>query len=116
MKIRTGFVSNSSSSSFLVKTDSKYFQYIKQNEPDFHYKRAHDVGRCTGIYRGEDILDFIKELRKWTKLNWFKNISSLVKKYKPENVALVMISDEEMGGCLPEPDDKSEILFEMEYH
>jgi hypothetical protein len=112
MKIRTDFITNSSSSAFVVLKDSEYYKTIKVTE-DFHLKSGEDTSRCTGVYEEIDLLHFITG--EWTEES-FAGVHRLIAEHGLENLALVMISDEWMGGEFPYPTDYSEILFETEYH
>lgn len=112
MKIRTDFITNSSSSAFVVLKDSKYYQSIEK-APDFHFKNGDDYGRSTGVYQGNQLLHFITG--EWTE-KMFSGVHDLIKEHGLDNLAIVMISDEEMGGYLPMPSEYDEILFYQEYH
>lgn len=111
MKTRMGFISNSSSTSFIVDVNSEYFKRLK-TEDDFHYKSGYDLDRCTGVYDKKNIKIWINEIEKYLSSDIIEKFSSLL--YDENNIAMVMISDEQMGGTLPHP-NKTDILFEMEW-
>jgi hypothetical protein len=112
MKIRTDFITNSSSSAFVVLKNSEYYKTVKSAE-DFHLKTGDDTSRCTGVYEGRNLLHFITG--EWIEES-FAGVHQLITEHGLKNLALVMISDEWMGGKLPYPNDYSEVLFESEYH
>lgn len=115
MKIRNGFVSNSSSSSFIVKTNSNYFEEL-QKQPDFHYKQGRDLSRCTGVYTGNDLEEFAEALLEdGFCINLVEKILLYGHKYGFNNIALVMDSDEGVGGRLFSPNN-DDVLYETEYH
>lgn len=112
MKIKTDFITNSSSSSFIVSRDSEYFNSL---EP-FTEKSGYDFSRRTGVYLGENLQDFGHEsLRGGYPLDLGEQIIIAIARYGLDNVALIMISDEHMGGTLPYPQSE-DILYEGEYH
>jgi len=110
MKIRTDFITNSSSSAFVVLKNSKYYKNL-QGEADFHFKTGDDISRCTGVYEGKDLLHIITN--EWNDM--FEGIYPLIFQYGLESLALVMVSDEWMGGHFPSPEEK-DTLFYTEYH
>lgn len=111
MKIKTDFITNSSSSAFVVLKDSEYFKNLQKQE-DFHFKSGDDTSRSTGIYQNKHLLSLIAG--EWNDF-MFEGIYPLIMQYGLENLALIMVSDEWMGGRLPFP-DKKDILFQTEYH
>lgn len=116
MKIRSDFITNSSSSAFVVLRNSNYYKAIQQLE-DFNLKYGDDVDRSTGVYQDKALLEFIDFFvnNEWAHNTQILNIKEFINQYGLEKIALVMISDEEMGGYLPAP-NYDEILSEMEYH
>ena len=111
MKIRTDFITNSSSSAFVVLKDSEYYKKLQEHE-DFHFKEGDDITRCTGVYQNKHLLHLITS--EWND-HMFEAIYPLIFKYGLENLALVMISDEWMGGHFAPPEEK-DTLFYTEYH
>ena len=115
MKIRLGFVSNSSSASFVIDMNNMLSELktkiLRLTE------RSHDSTRCTGkiIY-----------LDCWADAilsdDYPDENASIVKSYanKP-GIIMIRESDEEMGGCFrdygfSESDIKPYVLYEFEYH
>jgi hypothetical protein len=115
MKIRTDFITNSSSSAFVVLKDTEYYKNL-QNHTRLHLKDGEDISRYTGVYEEDALLEFINYFtdNEWTG-DYFKKVKPLVNKYGLENLVLVMISDEDAGDDLPFPEE-IDILFETEYH
>lgn len=111
MKIRTDFITNSSSSAFVVLKDSEYYKKIREHD-DFHFKSGDDISRGTGVYEGKNILGLIGG--EWND-HMFNGIYPLIVQYGLENIALVMVSDEWMGGHLPFPQEE-DTLYYTEYH
>lgn len=111
MKIRTDFITNSSSSAFVVLKDTEYYKNLRKEE-SFRLKAGDDIDRTTGVYEGKSILGLISY--EWGDY-LFKNIYPLIEMYGLENLAVVMISDEWMGGHFSSPDEK-DTLFEGDYH
>ena len=109
MKCRTGFVSNSSSSSFIVDMSNMPKELVSKvmRLTD----RSDDLTRCTGIIT--DLERWIKELE-----DDYYNISKYINN---PNIVIVRESDEGMGGdfydygfC--EDDIRPYTIGEFEYH
>ncbi len=111
MKIRIDFITNSSSSAFVVLKNSSYYNMLQKRE-DFHFKRGDDITRSTGVYEGKDIMEFISS--EWLD-DMFDSIYPLTLQHGLENLVIVLISDGQMGGTFPFPEIK-DILFTTEYH
>ena len=119
MKTRIGFVSNSSSTCFLVLKDSAYYKRISGALAfhEIYLKMGDDLSRSTGVYEEMSLIAFVHELSKYLK-DFSAKIKTNINKYGMNNVALVMISDEDTKSVYQLHPNKNDsgILFEQEYH
>jgi hypothetical protein len=109
MKTRNGFVSNSSSSSFIVDL-SNIPEELKSKVMRLT-DRSDDSTRCTGI---------ITNLKQWIEEigEDYYNISKYIDN---PNIVIIRESDEQMGGEFDdygfcEDDIKKYVIGEFEYH
>ena len=96
MKIRNGFVSNSSSSSFVVQV--KEFSYLLKKPIYFIDKFQEDVLKCLGF-------NYVEEFPRNALMSLFKNTSFVKRESSKENFPLCMKLDT--------LDDGDEILYEL---
>lgn len=110
MKVRKGFVSNSSSTSFVIDTTSmpkELLDKIKRMTD-----RTFDCSRCTGI---------IYDISEWAS-EFDGEYDSLAESYSgKKGIVMIRESDEEMGGYFGdygfcEKDIKPFVLYEFEFH
>lgn len=129
MKYRNGFVSNSSSTCFILDMSKSLVKklvaecttvFTEDNET--HAIAAPELGRCTAMAIGEEAEHYAKE---WCKDVWMGDNpdglgSWILKWYETlgENLAFIRRSDEGMGGYLPVGLRVLNALAEdeMEYH
>jgi len=116
MKIRSGFVSNSSSSSFVINLNdfSKEMQDNILSMPN----RSDELGRCTGVIK--DVEHF---LQMFDGEDWNIIPNSTIRQYIKEgkNIVILRESDEEMGGSFADfnvniDEVRVKSLLEFEYH
>ncbi|RPI83178.1 MAG: hypothetical protein EHM34_05745 [Nitrosopumilales archaeon] len=115
MKRRNGFVSNSSSTSFVINTaempeDLKSMIFRLRDRSD-------DSSRCTGI---------ITDLKGWADMVYEDDYDDVdgntVRSYaKNPDVVMIRESDEEMGGSFSDygfcqEDIKKYVIYEFEFH
>lgn len=115
MKIRTNFVSNSSSTSFVLDV-SKLSKETK-NKIDKLTDRSYDLSRSTGQIT--KIKDWLRMFDTGYEPTGADEIKKLLKKHK--EIIIIRESDEEMGGSfenidLDTKDFEDSILLEFEYH
>lgn len=118
MKIRSGFVSNSSSTAFILDLrDEGIEDMVKQsNVPE-----AMGLGRYTAIAVGKRAVYYAQDWIAATR-DWYEDGGGLghwilgwAEKLGADNIVFARESDEGMGGYLDFPAGKHAIA-EMEYH
>ena len=125
MRTRVGFVSNSSSSSFIL--DSRDPRVKKILEDFRNLDRAEGLSRCTAKAVNEDAVRYAREwntdIRSYDKPGQDSAEGGLgdwilywAAKLGQENVVFLRESDEDMGGSFPYPLPAEVILEEREYH
>ena len=120
MKVRLGFVSNSSSSCFILDYSK---DKVKELVSKCLARRPEHTDRCTAIAIGEEARKYAKKMINWEygseELgNW---ILDWIKELGKDNVVFMRESDEDMGGKLFDNKEdykvlKKHTLDEMEYH
>ncbi len=130
MKYRNGFVSNSSSTAFILDmSNSDTEKWLKDNNNSFnqvHTLADHKgYSRCTAYDCGKTLKDYaegwLNEMGKYIDYPWDigNNFGSWILSHiyalGIENAFFMRISDEGMGGDLPYP-PKEIVVSEREYH
>ena len=116
MKKRSGFVSNSSSTSFILDMrDKEVASWVKGHQNSI--PRPWGGGRLTCLALGTDALDYAREL--WDP-DWQNELGEWIfewaRKIGTENLVFARESDEGMGGYLGEEFPAAHAVAEMEYH
>jgi len=110
MKIRNGFVSNSSSSSFIIDTRiAGANEYLERARKEIHYNHL-DLGRYSSVCDADEIRRYLSQDFAYHREFIKKGIDIL-----GDAAAFVRISDENMGGWYVRPDDEI-IILEGEWH
>lgn len=119
MKIRSGLVSNSSSSCFILnKSHPLVEEWLKSTE---YVELPEDLNRATALAIGRDAKEYAErwlELAEWERddpsalgnwiMTWYHHLG--------ENLVFVRESDEGIGEYLSKPVPLSCVIAEMEYH
>jgi len=110
MKIRTGFISNSSSSSFILDIRDKG---VKELVNKMITKNPYNVNRLTAVAKGKDAVEYAKQWDKimgegYTFGDW---IREWAEKLGEDNIVFVRESDEGMGGYLFKRDKDGEDCY-----
>ena len=116
MKLRSGFVSNSSSSSFVL--DKYEAEELKDGIAKLT-DRTNDLSRCTG--KVTDIKKWLKQFEDEEYSSTFPVLEALVKEYGNENIIMIRESDEAMGGtfedCGLDFDEVAKVAtYKFKYH
>jgi len=114
MKIRTGFVSNSSSSSFILDIRDKGVLELVNKMTT---KKPCDVNRLTAVAKGKDAVEYAKQWNKDTGEHYLKPtygdwILEWSEKLGEDNIVFVRESDEGMDGYLFKGDEDGEDLYD----
>jgi len=118
MKIRAGFVSNSSSTAFILDLRA---EGVKEMVEQSSAPRAHGLGRGTAMAVGKAAVfyaeDWIEDTADWYEEG--EGLGPWIMKWANElghdNVVFIRESDEGMGGYINFPVHKLAVA-EMEYH
>jgi hypothetical protein len=119
MKSRSGFVSNSSSTAFILdKRLPSIERWFWANKNCIPF--PHGAGRITCLAVGQDAVDYANFLNEYDK-EWGGSdlgawILEWAEKIGVENVVFARESDEGMGGYLGDDFPSHKALAEMEYH
>jgi len=105
MKFRRGFVSNSSSSCFILDLNDEWSRELLAKLEEVRVSKASGLGRGTGWMAGEDLRAYVADHVEYEKKYGFSSIGSWIQGWIDEigidNVLFVIESDEGMGGYLP---------------
>ena len=122
MKGRTGFVSNSSSTAFILDARLPSVKKWVLGEGRFVNSPPRGCGRATCLAVGQDAIDYANFLNEDMR-GWLEEDSELgmwilgwAKRLGIENVVFARESDEDMGGNLGDKFPAGRALAEMEYH
>jgi len=98
MKIRTGFVSNSSSSCFILDYSNPEVKKLFKGRASDNSWDA-DKGRCTCFLKGKEVVDYVNRYvpRDDATGDW---ILKWARKLGEDNIVFVRESDEAMGGSI----------------
>jgi len=123
VKTRAGFVSNSSSSCFILDLRENTIQ-VQDLIDGFSLAgidRPRFADRRSAIAVGEDVSKYLIEHRlylgdEWIGLGIAGWLESWIKKLGEENIVFIRISDEGMGGYYPAGNVRAIAVDEIEYH
>jgi hypothetical protein len=116
MKIRAGFVSNSSSSAFLLDLNDPQVRMYFEEVLSSGIGRIQYPTRCTGYSRGDHLTNLINEVLRDNYMQYGFLDLVLEAAVMDTSPLILMESDEEMGGVLPDGFPTEKILRECEYH
>ena len=119
MKIRNGFVSNSSSSSFVLKWSE--LSKSEKKEIEKLTESSDSLTRCTGYIAPENLENWLKELDEIYSERFNPELNELIKENKIDgknDLVLIRESDEGMGGEFNGDLYKisQKAILEFEYH
>lgn len=117
MKLRLGFVSNSSSSCFILDIcdeETEKIVNILQNNILYIKDSSSLFSRRTCYGIGKDVTEFAKDLSVFNENYVSEIIFNMAEKLGEENLVFIRISDEDNGISINIP---SHLIYaEMEYH
>ena len=116
MKSRNGFVSNSSSTSFILDIRQEGVEALLKN---CKARRGDLFGRCTGIAYGKEVNDIIDDIIDFDDyhVEW---VEGWIKKIGIENIVYLRESDEDDSQIFDNVKDYNKlhklVLDEQEFH
>lgn len=121
MKIRNGFVANSSSSCYILSLENEWSRQLLEQLKG-HVPHARGLGRGTSWATGENLAAYADDYMEYEKKYGYSDLGSWIREWIDElgsdKTLFVMKSDEGMGGYLPvEVEEVLEhSLSSMEHH
>lgn len=119
MKARHGFVSNSSSTCFILDLSNSEAKRLVDKAVEYGIREPYGVGRGSAVIVGERAIKYAKELQKheWGAGELGDWILEHTQSINKDDLAFVRSSDEGMGGYVPNLKRIQELAVSgKEYH
>lgn len=121
MKFRCGFVSNSSSTCFILNLKDPGVGELVKRIKEGGISPPYGLGRGTAMAIGDDAFQYAWDWSLDVDGDWGPDLGEWIRDYVGEvgieNIVFIRSSDEDMGGHLPEGELVAELaIAEIEYH